>query len=221
MESQPEWAVTLWGLLLLIVGLALLVGLLMWIYRTLQRPRLYVSYREGTQEPYFAWQSVVRYLLLTPIALGVWYYAILIIIGAAAADNREPEQIALAAAVVVGAVRLLAHISTEASHELGKTIPLTAVTLILVGGTASGEGLERLSGALDVHADNLDWLYSVLLVLDFVVTALWAWRQHSRWVAHQPGTNRNRILLRLKAMNAKWKHVRDFGKPAQPYTGPE
>lgn len=215
MEQDPEWATGLPGFIFYIVVLALLTCLLMWIYRTMQRPRLYISYRPDTKEPYFAVLSIVRYLALLPFALAVWYFPILLIIMFAAADDRDAETVAVAAAVVVGTARLLAHVSPEASHELGKTIPLSAVTLVLIGGTASGEGVQRLSEALELNSGNLDTLYWTLLVFDVIITAVWSWRQHSKWVAHQPGTNRNRILRRAQAIHASWKSLRDFGKPEE------
>ena len=69
--------------------------------------------------PTARWQAIVRYVVLTPIMVFFWLWAMLFIL-TVAADNRSAQALALSAAVVVGAARVLAHISPEGSTSLGR-----------------------------------------------------------------------------------------------------
>ena len=101
------------------------------------------------------WPAVVRYLVLTPITLFLWLWSILLIL-TVAADDRSADELALAAAVVVGERHECSHISPEAAHELGKTVPLAVVTLIILGG---GNGAETWGNCL--FRSTQTWAWSI------------------------------------------------------------
>lgn len=169
------------------VGLALVTGLLVWIYRTMQVPRLFIGHHPDTGRPTLSWKAVVRYVVMTPIMV-TWWYMVIVIILSLAAPTRTAEQVAVGAAAVVGAARLLAHIMPEASHELGKTIPLAVITIILISGI--GQSLESWGATLedfDYNTGLLNTYFYALIALDFLITGWWLWRQYSRWNAQQIG----------------------------------
>ena len=116
-----DWAT----LLLAVVGLSLIMLMLFYVYRSMQRPRLRTVV-EANGKPGVRWQAVVRYLVTMPFMV-VWWYLVILLIVAAASNSRTPEQIAVLSAGVVGGARVLAHIHTDASEELGKTVPLAVL----------------------------------------------------------------------------------------------
>lgn len=195
-----------------VLALVVATALLLWVYRSMQHPRLYLVSDPANGQPGTTWQALVRYLVLTPIMVGFWFTVILMIL-TIAAGSRSGGALALAAAAVVGAARVLAHISPEGSHELGKTIPLAVLSLILIGG--SNPSLEHWSDVLNEIGANsgaLDTYYWTLLALDVLVTGLWFVRQRSRWAGHQPGSSRARWRLDLRPVTKALRSVRDFGK---------
>ena len=207
-----DWPDLLFG----VIGLMILMGIILWAYRSMQHPRLYLAISPKDGAPTARWQAIVRYLVLTPIMVFLWLWAILIIL-TIAADNRSAQALALAAAVVVGAARVLAHISPEASHELGKTIPLAVLTIILLGGgVLNGDsGVNRwgeLLAGIDENIDVVNTYYLFLVVLDVVITGLWVLRERVNWRSELPGSNRRRFTAKLVPLTNAWRSVRDFGK---------
>lgn len=194
------------------VGLALVMGLILWVYRSMQRPRLYLQYREPDLRPVVTWQAVLRYLVTTGLSLFVWMTALLVILTVAAQD-RTAEQIALAMAAVIGASRVLAHVLPEGAHELGKTIPLAVISLILLGGSTSDIEQETIWTDLEANAAVLDTYYFILIIFDIVLTALWTLRQFGKWDTNQQGTWRHRVRSTWRRWVRPLHIIRDFGKP--------
>ena len=196
-----------------VIGLIVVMGVIMWVYRSMQRSRLYLTLDPQTAEPSVRWPAVVRYLILTPITLFLWLWSILLIL-TVAADDRSADELALAAAVVVGAARVLAHISPEAAHELGKTVPLAVVTLIILGGGNGAETWGELLVQIDANVGVVNTYYWALLALDVIVTALWFWQQRESWRSKLPGSTRRRWTAKFSPWASRLRRMRDFGKPS-------
>ncbi len=242
-EPLPEWTdqwTAGWAELFLgVVSLSILLGILMWVYHSMQRPRLFLGSKPlavavggpdesglaiegpGTVwrtegEPTLSWEAAVRYLFTTAIALVFWYAAILVILTVATQD-RSAESIALGAAVVIGTTRFLAHLNPEAAHEISKTIPLVIVSIILIGGGGGEENFATTTLELFENFDAVDTYYWLLLVVDILITTLWALRVRSRWRAHQLGSRRLEIWRSLAPLVESVRSIRNFGKPKNPY----
>lgn len=192
------------------------MGVILWVYVSMQKPRLFLAYRESDQRPVVTWQALVRYLVTTTIALVVWLFALLMIL-TIAAEGRTAEEIAIAAAAVVGAARLLAHVSPEGSHELGKTIPLAVLTIILLGGSPDINSWAQLVADIDANLDVIDGYYWALLLFDFILTALWLAHQYAKWDTDQRGTFRFKIRAWFRQFAKPFRVVRNFGKPVKPH----
>lgn len=210
--TAEQWSTSWSSVVGYSIGLALVMGLILWVYRSMQRPRLYLQYRDADQRPVVTWQAVIRYLVTTSISLFIWMMAIILIL-TVAAEDRTAEQIVLAATAVIGGSRVLAHVSPEGAHELGKTIPLAVVSIILLGGSPNASSLVELGNEMDANAGVLDFYYVALLLFDFVLTTLWTIRQFGKWDTNQAGTWRHRVRARFRRMMSPWHAVRDFGKP--------
>lgn len=197
-----------------------MTGMIVWVYRSMQHPRLYLSPNARTGEPQASWQSLVRYVVLIPIVLAVWLFVIILIM-TIAANDRTAEQIALGAAAVVGAARILAHTSPEGSHELGKTIPLAVLSIIILGGTPDVNSWEGIINDIGTNGEALDASYFTLLLLDLAMTGLWYWRVRARWREERPTSAFTRLTKSMKPGLDVFRGVRDFGKTkeskAKPY----
>lgn len=213
--AEPEkwtasWSPVIWSA----VGLALMTVLILWVYRSMQKPRLYLTEAVPGGQPFATWQSFLRYIILIPIMLAIWMGALMLIL-TIAAEGRTAEEIALASAAVIGAVRILAHITPEGSHELGKTVPLAVLSIILLGASADPSSWDQRLNDLDRNADVLDYQYVTLLVLDVVVTALWYWRMRAKWREERPTSWYERLVRWLQPGLDVLRAVRDFGKTKQ------
>lgn len=205
---SASWADVVAGSIMLAIGM----GVVMWVYRSMQKPRLYLRYRDADLRPIVTWQALARYIVTTAVALIVWLFVILFIL-TVAANNRTAEEIAIAAAVVIGASRLLAHISPEGSHELGKTIPLAVLSIILLGSSLDGQTWAELVEDLGANAGIIDSYYWALLIFDVLLTTWWTLRQFAKWDTNQVGTWRHRIRSRYRQAIKPFQWIRDFGKP--------
>lgn len=205
---SASWADVVAGSIVLAIGM----GVIMWVYHSMQKPRLYLRYREADLRPIVTWQALVRYLVTTAISLVIWLFVILLIL-TVAANNRTAEEIAIAAAVVIGASRLLAHISPEGSHELGKTIPLAVLSIILLGSSLDGQSWAGLVEDLDANTGIIDSYYWALLIFDIILTTWWTLRQFAKWDTNQVGTWRHRVRSRYRRAIKPFQWIRDFGKP--------
>lgn|GEM_PF-1146545 len=229
--TAPEWTTGWVELLFGVVSLCILMGILLWVYHSMQKPRLYLGTKQvetrqvnesgalaeaSTGEPTVTWEAILRYLVTTALALVFWYFALLAIL-TVATNDRSGEQIALGAAVVVGAVRLLAHINPEASHEIGKTIPLVIVSIILIGGAGGGENFFNVLTEIAANTGTIDNYYWFLLIADILITTVWALRVRSGWRAKQPDSRRTEIRKSLAPLRESLRSIRSFGRPESPY----
>lgn len=197
LETLPVWDLPGWQLVLAIVSLAVVVLILRAIYRGMQHSRLRLEYH-ADRPPGVTWPAVRRYAW-TPLALiPLWFIAILLILITAAkrGDSVRPgEEVLFAAAVIVGASRLLAHVNREGAHELAKAVPLTLITLILVSGqTTSAAGFVVILLLLAFNLGSLLYYLLLLAALDVLFTVMWlAWsraqwrRRHREGSASPPG----------------------------------
>lgn len=159
------------------------------VYRAMQRPRIVLTEVEpGT------WRArrrdVVLYLVSIPFLVTAWdlFLILVLVIGA---NTLSARQIMVVASAVIVAVRVLAHVTRELSHELAKSIPLTLVTLVLINGQLrSSDSVASVFGdfARTVESGPAGWL---LPLGDVVITTCWYWLG-VRWLAARgrtvPGT---------------------------------
>lgn len=224
--TAPEWTTGWAELLIGVVSLCILMGILLWVYHSMQKPRLYLgtkhverpgsSSETATGEPTVTWEAILRYLGTTAVALIVWYAALLVFLTVATKD-RSGEDIALVAAVVVGTARLLAHINPEASHEIGKSVPLVIVSIILIGGASGEENFINVLTEIAANINAIDNYYWLLLIADILITTVWALLVRSRWRANQPGSRRREIRKSLAPLRESLRSIRGFGRPESPY----
>lgn len=208
----PVWETDALLLLMSIAGLTVLVAVIVWIYRTMQRPRLRPTVDAGSGAASLSWQAIVRYVVTTPIMVFIWFSAILIILTWAARD-RSAEELVIAAAAVVGAARLLAHLDEEMARELGKTIPLAVVGVILIG--RSSATWQEFVGAIDEFDQNwatIDDYYFLLVGFDLLVTAGWLGLHYGRGHDFAVRIAHARLGRAANGVLAPWRAVRDFGR---------
>ncbi|MEI8083364.1 MAG: hypothetical protein WCI74_16120 [Actinomycetes bacterium] len=216
--ALQQWQSSWFLLFIVIIGLVLMMLILVWLYHTMQNPRLYLIKTDPTGRPSVTWTAVVRYLLVTAVMIVIWYFVILMILSVAT-GSRTPQAIGVLAAAVIGAARVLAHMSPEGSHELGKTIPLAVLSVIIIGGGGpSPQGWGHTVLELIDNGSTLDSYYLMLLLLDVVVTIIWFFVVRWRWdrahsVAQAAARPRPAGPLRRAVRKA-----RDFGKPAPTLT---
>lgn len=205
------WSVDWADVLLAALGLAILMLLLQWVYRSMEVPRLYITPDPKTGEPGVRWQSIVRYFVLLPFAAYVWLLVLLVVL-ITASGTRSAQSLALGAAAVVMASRFLAHINPEASHELGKIIPLVVLSLLLIGGSSPGERLYSSLIEVGENFGSIDNFVFMIVVVDIVMTWIWFWRKRSRWQGRQSGTRRSLLRISLRPATDPLKAVWNFGK---------
>ena len=161
------------------IGLAVMATVLWVVYRTMDHARLPVI-RSEARPPRATWAGVARYVLLTPVLVSFWLFVLLLLITAVARE-RNPEQILAAACAVIAGARLLAHVRTEISQELAKTIPIVILGVILIGGQLVGvEAFERTIDAIPWDLVNAYWIG--LIIWDLLLTSLWFWYQRRSWL---------------------------------------
>ena len=177
----------LWNAGALVVAVVAIVLL----FRGMQRPRLRLVRRDD------GWRTtrrdVVLYALVAPL-LVIFWVNVLSFSFVLAPTSLGGRQILLISCAVIVASRALAHVWHEPAHELAKSIPLTLLTLVLVGGalrpeTAMDE-LRNELGSVDLSVPAL----LLLLFADYAFTAAWYWIG-VRWLAgrgrHLPGVPRD------------------------------
>jgi len=208
-----QWQAGWFLLLVAIAGLVLMMLLLVWLYHTMQNPRLYLVKTDPAGRPGVTWKAAVRYLLVTAVMIVIWYFIILMILSVAT-GSRTPQAIGVLAAAVIGAARVLAHMSPEGSHELGKTIPLAVLSVIIIGGGGpSPEGWGHTVLELIDNGSTLDTYYLLLVILDVVVTIIWFLMVRRRWDKAHSVT---RVAARPRPLGPFGRAMRkslDFGKP--------
>ena len=149
-------------------------------YHAMQRPRLVL--REGDDG---TWRPTRRdfwqYVASMPFLMLLWAMGLQIILLFTNNGLTGHEIVAIAMALVI-AVRILAHVSREHSHELAKSVPLTIITLLIVtsSGWRSGADFDRV--AEDLSRTQVSVPSLLLLVLsEFVIAALWYWAGVRWW----------------------------------------
>ncbi|MFN8126850.1 MAG: hypothetical protein U0R64_10140 [Candidatus Nanopelagicales bacterium] len=187
-STDDDLVLTLAGnafdVLIVALGMAVLALLLWMVYRTMQHPRLPVV-RTADRAPAVTWPGALRYLLTTPPMVGFWFVIILFLL-AAAAGERTPGDVLIAATAVVGGARLLAHFNEEIAHELAKTVPITILGFIIIGGGFAGS--DRFSQVWEgLPVDTFDTYWWGLIGFDVLITAAWfgGQRLHWHWVRHR------------------------------------
>jgi signal transduction histidine kinase len=180
-------------LLVQTVVLALVVFGAVVVYRAMQRPRLSLSeLSDGTLgvRP----RDVALYAVSIPFLVILWSQFLIIVL-ALAATNLEAADVILIAGSIILATRLLAHIWFEPAHELGKAVPLTLVTLILLGtATRDDPSFERFIDDM-AGVELSPQFILIMLLVDYAVTATWyflgvRWGRQRGWPV--PGTSRRR-----------------------------
>lgn len=147
------------------------------IYRAMERPRLRLT--ETPQGQRALPRDIAQYAISIPILILLWIFFFTVILGIA--DNRlDALSLAVIPASIVIATRLLAHLNGHVAHELGKAVPLTLITLILIaGGVREENALEELIDELSTI--TISWPAMILVfVFDFVITTVWYW-VYVRW----------------------------------------
>lgn len=210
-QASTPWQVDLVEAVIAIIALSIVVALLVLVYRTMQRPRLYLT--PGPHgRPDLTWQAVLRYAITTPFMVVFWFFSILVILGWAA-KGRTPEDLALIAVAVVGAARLLAHVDEEMSRELGKNIPLVVLGVILIGrDTATAN---QFVGVLDEFIDNVDdvdTFYWLLVLFDVLVTGVWYALAIGRWRVHESDAATTWLAHATGPITRGWRTIAGFGR---------
>lgn len=211
-NGPAKWEVGALDALTGIIGLAITVSLLVLVYRTMQRPRLHISTTKKHGQPEPTWQAIVRYLVTTPFMVAFWLISLLVILSAAA-KSHAPESIALVAAAVVGGARLLAHFDEEMSRELGKTIPLVVLGVILIGRESATS--EQFLAAMDdfiANIDQIDTFYWLLVVFDVVVTAAWYLIGFGRWRFRESSAAVAWLAKVTAPIRRPWRALITFGR---------
>lgn len=147
------------------------------IYRAMMVPRLRLT--DTPQGQRAAPRDIVQYAISIPILILLWITFFTLILGIA--DNRlDALSLAVIPASIVMATRLLAHVNSHIAHELGKAVPLTLITLILIaGGVRDENALEELLEELS--SIDISWPALILVfTFDFVITTVWYWG-YVRW----------------------------------------
>lgn len=183
-DNIPLWGLQGWYLFTFLVAVAVTVLLLRSIYRGMQRPRLHLEHHPD-RPPSTSGRDVIRYLATPFIWVPLWFIVVLAVLLLAASRGdaiRPANELVIAAAVVVGGSRLLAHVNLEGAHELAKSVPLTLLSLILISGQVIS--LEAAFVAIFVLAVNIGSLsyYVFLLALwDVMFTFTWWLLARARW----------------------------------------
>jgi hypothetical protein len=213
-------------LFLFILALAATVLLLRAIYRGIQRPRLTLTYHED-RPPTASRDAVLRYLVTPVFLIPTWFMVILgVLVLAANRTNgfRPADELVVAAAVVIGGSRLLAHVNLEGAHELAKSVPLTLVSLILISGQLiTFNGFLVVSFLLLINLGSLSYFVMLLGFFDVMITLAWLIMRRVQWDREQdrPGERSVGVVARVwHAIVAGWAPDASGPSVAQPQTVP-
>ena len=152
--------------------LALMTVLAVLCYRAMERPRLVLT--DTPEGPRALEGDVIRYAISIPFLTALWIGYFIVIL-AIARNNLAASDVLVTAAGVVLGTRILAHVWTDAAREIGKVVPLTIVTLVLIAGNIRDD--DALEGIIDDLA-AIDFAlptYVLIFSLDYVITAVWYW----------------------------------------------
>lgn len=213
-------------LFVFILALAAAVLLLRAIYRGMQRPRLTLTYHED-RPPTASRGAVLRYLATPVFLVPLWFMAVLgVLVLAANRTNgfRPADELVVAAAVVIGGSRLLAHVNLEGAHELAKSVPLTLVSLILISGQLiTFNGFVVVAFLLLINVDSLSYFVVLLGLFDVMFTVMWLIMRRVQWDREQdrPGEAPRGVVARVwHAIVTGWAPYASGPSVAQPQTVP-
>ncbi|MFI0433117.1 MAG: hypothetical protein ACH36H_08225 [Candidatus Nanopelagicales bacterium] len=184
------WNVSGPELLAYIVVAAIAILVLRAMYRGMQRPRLALFYHDE-RPPTTSAAAIARYAVTPFLLVPLWYAAILgiLVLAANRGDSLRPgEELLIAAGVVVGGSRLLAHVNLEGAHELAKSVPLTMISLILISGSVISFGAFFVTAyLLFLNLVAIGYFVLLLAVLDAAFTFGWLlWRRVEWHRQHRP-----------------------------------
>ena len=193
----------------------ILMGIILWAYRSMQHPRLYLALDPKNGAPTARWQAIVRYVVLTPIMV------FLAAVGNALYPHGGRRQPICPGARTVcrscGGCR-----AGPRAHQ-PRGLPRTrkdhsasgphhhSVGGILNDDAGTNRWAELLEG-IDENVDVLNTYYYLLVLLDFVVTAFVVPAGAGAVAFELPNSNRRRFTARFAPFFAFWRSVRDFGK---------
>jgi len=154
------------------VSLAVMTVLAVLCYRAMERPRLVLT--PTPDGPRALRADVIKYAVSIPFLAVLWILYFLAIL-TVARNNLDAAGVLVTAAGVVIGTRILAHLWSDAAREIGKVVPLTIVTLVLIAGnTREDSALNNL--ATELESLDYSWLsYTLILTFDYVITAIWYW----------------------------------------------
>ncbi len=195
-ERGEFWHVSGFELLAYIVVAAIAILVLRSIYRGMQRPRLALQEHED-RPPTTTAAAIARYAVTPFLLIPLWYGCILGILVLAANRGqglRPGQELLIAAGVVVGGSRLLAHVNREGAHELAKSVPLTMVSLIIISGTViSLKAFLVTSYLMAINLVAICYFVVWLAALDAVFTFGWLlWRRAVWQRQHRPSDDGER-----------------------------
>lgn len=178
------WHVSGFELLGYIAVAAVAILVLRSIYRGMQRPRLALNYHDD-RPPTTSAAAIARYAVTPFLLIPLWYASILGILVLAANRGqglRPGQELLIAAGVVVGGSRLLAHVNLEGAHELAKSVPLTMVSIIIISGTViSLDAFLVTSYLLALNLVAIAYFVVWLAALDAVFTFGWLLWRRAEW----------------------------------------
>lgn len=213
-------------LFLFILALAAAVLLLRAIYRGMQRPRLTLTYHED-RPPTASRGAVLRYLATPVLLVPLWFMTVVgvLVLAANRTDGFRPaDELVVAAAVVIGGSRLLAHVNLEGAHELAKSVPLTLVSLILISGQLiTFEAFVVVAFLLVINVDSLSYFVVLLGLFDVMFTVAWLIMRRLQWDREQdqPGDAPRGWVSRVwRVVVAGWAPYASGPSVAQPQTVP-
>lgn len=140
------------------------------VYRSMQRPRLAIYSADGRWRTHP--RHVLIYVISVPFLVLFWWLVLFFILLFTNTPLDGLQTIAITGSIIL-AVRILAHVWREPAHELGKSIPLTLITLVLIsGGLRDPDSLNEVvdqAAMVDITLPAL----ALLVMADWVITALW------------------------------------------------
>lgn len=170
MSTASENIVGAIDLLLMAVLIIIATVSAVLVYRSMQRPRLAIYTEQGR------WRTrpahVLIYVASVPFLVLFWWSVLFFILLLTNTPLDGIQTIAITGSIIL-AVRILAHVWREPAHELGKSIPLTLITLVLISG-----GIRDADSFIEVvdEAAGVDitvQAIALLVMADWVITALW------------------------------------------------
>lgn len=169
---MPPVGVTASDVVVMTIVIAVTAFFAYGVYRAMERPRLRLT--STPAGPRASVRDTVQYAITAPLLVLAWYLFFSLIL-LFADNNLDAFDLVVLPAAIVLATRLLAHVNGNVAHELGKAVPLTLLTLLIIsGGFRDETSLEELANEVaDMEMSGPS--YALLLIADYVFTAAWYW----------------------------------------------